>query len=350
MGWMLAQWDWMQFHENKNCSHCHFLHKWSRNERSVNHTFGTDQHVREVAACIHRCEISVWDRTATLQRVSTVLEEMTEERRRRASGISSSSSPPLHESRFASCFCSCRCCRSCPLSCREQSKQSKQAATSASVQGLQPVLQSLYCKRTSSGVRWSNIRVCFPLLLLLPWQRCVGVSNGKRHHLSRREKWMGWRGCLAFLPSCRCGRKPKGEGDGTKTASVTQFDDERWMWDRQTEKGGGRERKRDHYIGDHNFSFSLHALLIFQEGKVMPRKLARFLSSKGWGLGIELQNYINDTGWTELVVRNFYLYSFSTEFLCKLRQICPYDQQSSADAINDKNSEFCVCVSRRRVE
>ena len=197
---MLAQWDWMPFHENKNCSHCHFLHKWSRNERSVNHTFGTDQHVREVAACIHRCEISVWDRTATLQRVSTVLEEMTEERRRRASGISSSSSPPLHESRFASCFCSCRCCRSCPLSCREQSKQSKQAATSASVQGLQPVLQSLYCKRTSSGVRWSNIRVCFPLLLLLPWQRCVGVSNGKRHHLSRREKWMGWRGCLA-LPS-----------------------------------------------------------------------------------------------------------------------------------------------------
>ena len=42
-------------------------------------------------------------------------------------------------------------------------------------------------------------------------------------------------------------RKPKGEGRGTKTASaVTQFDDERWMRDRQNgerEKEEGREKK-----------------------------------------------------------------------------------------------------------
>ena len=52
----------------------------------------------------------------------------------------------------------------------------------------------------------------------------------------------------------------------------------------------GRERKSDHYIADHNFSFSLHALLIFWEGKVMSGKVTHFFGQQRMGiLGIELQ-------------------------------------------------------------
>ena len=58
------------------------------------------------------------------------------------------------------------------------------------------------------------------------------------------------------------------------------------------------ERKRDHYIVDHNFSFSLYALLIFQERKVMPVKVTHFFSCIGWGHGIEVH-----TGRTELITK-----------------------------------------------
>ena len=51
---------------NKLYDSC-FLHKWSTKRRCYNHIFGSDKHVRKAAACIHRCEISVQDRMATLQ-------------------------------------------------------------------------------------------------------------------------------------------------------------------------------------------------------------------------------------------------------------------------------------------
>ena len=51
-----------------------------------------------------------------------------------------------------------------------------------------------------------------------------------------------------------------------------------------------RERKSDHYIADHNFSFSLHALLIFGEVKVMSGKVTHFFGQQRMGiLGKELQ-------------------------------------------------------------
>ena len=59
---------------------------------------------------------------------------------------------------------------------------------------------------------------------------------------------------------------------------------------RKRQRKGGRRRKTDHYIADHNFSFSLHALLIFWEGKVMSGKGTHFFGQQRMGiLGIEHQ-------------------------------------------------------------
>ena len=53
----------------------------------------------------------------------------------------------------------------------------------------------------------------------------------------------GMEGLLALLPPVA--GKGKGVGGDTKTAPVTQFDDERWMRDRQTKKEAEEGRKEE---------------------------------------------------------------------------------------------------------
>ena len=62
----------------------------------------------------------------------------------------------------------------------------------------------------------------------------------------------------------------------------------------ETDKHRRREgkRKSDHYIPDHNFSFQLHALLIFQAGKVMSGKVTHFFRQKRIREGLKIKHWM----------------------------------------------------------
>ena len=73
---------------------------------------------------------------------------------------------------------------------------------------------------------------------------------------------------------------------------------------RKRQRKGGRKRKTDHYIADHNFSFSLHALLILQEEKVKRGKISLLSSERMVKFGILNDNLKLKNG---NVVGSFYI-------------------------------------------
>ena len=92
----------------------------------------------------------------------------------------------------------------------------------------------------------------------------------------------GMEGLLALLPPVA--GKGKGVGAIQKLLlwhSLMMRDGCETGKRRKRQRKGGRKRKTDHYIADHNFSFSLHALLILQEEKVKRGKY-HFYPHKGW--------------------------------------------------------------------
>ena len=92
----------------------------------------------------------------------------------------------------------------------------------------------------------------------------------------------GMEGLLALLPPVA------GKGKGVGAIQKLLLRHSLMMRDgcetgkrRKRQRKGGRKRKTDHYIADHNFSFSLHALLILQEEKVKRGKYHSY-PQKGW--------------------------------------------------------------------